>query len=1182
MKKKFIRAWNVFCVCFWTIVFLCICLVSTPSYGSDAIKRVVRQYALTSANDFPQRDPFVWRLLGSNDGGTNWELLDIRHNEVFPERHQRRLFKISNTKAFNVYRLEIIQSRDPANANSVQLAEIELLGETENDLDPTPCNEDLILVQGENPSVETRFQAFDNRVETKWVDFANDHPDTRSSWIQWQYVSHVDKVVTNINELLGLRAHAKTGCHVEMDCVFVDRLFDTNVVCLLDGTGYLETTYSGTNQFYPGQRLHLVGTSRWTEQQVSLEKCELIPLNESRGEPQLRHISLGQAFSVDEANMQWVEAEGTVQFASLGDGHFSFELSDHGQRLTVRVLHLDAGGKLPSTGDRVCVRGICNRGFGVDGKSVAMSLLTPSLKTIFWVMRENVREEKVEVPHFLNGAGVLTNISQIRQFNPHQLTNNPRVRIRGVVTEAFGEYIQDETGGIELLQQKNGLNLPVRPKMGTFLEVSGVGSWVEGHGPAIQIDQIRVLGNGKLPSPKRPGFKEISSGNFINEWIEIEGVVRSTDGSHMLLICDGGRLMATIRSASVLLVKGLVDATVRIRGVNVSGTDDRGRILGVQLLVPSLDYIEVIRASEDPFALPTRTIASLSQVGGLTELSHCVKVEGVLTLSLDHKLFIQDATGSAMAIKRGDVLLNVPQGAYYWAFYQVPGIQPQERWGFEPGDKLEVVGFPENREGFSTVLTEALARKTGHGVPITPPNANMEELRMGKMDSTLVYLNAVVLGHEKMGNEWVYEMQSGQEMFQAVLPATNKVVSWVDIGSLVRVCGVCQIEPNPFPELGKKIASFKILLASPSSVVVVKSPPWWTLSRALAIAGGLAVILVMATAWIGILRYQVGVQTSQLKAEIEQHKQAEEQLAIKTAMLQTQIEERKRIEAQVEESHKQLLHSTRMAGMAEMANSVLHNVGNVLNSANMLTSLISEHVRSTKTSTLLKTTSLLSEHRQDLGDFLTHDEHGKFVPELLNQLAANLEENRNRVIVKVDALAESVQHIKEIISMQQKYARVSTPTEKVMITEVVDDALRLSSAAFARGGIFISRQYETKMVMDIDRHKLLQILFNLLENARHACAEDRRSNRQVTILVSEAAQERVRISVADNGVGIAAEYLPRLFSQGFFIRKDGHGFGLHSSALAAQDMGGTLSVQSDGLGKGAVFILEIPLNPISE
>ena len=154
------------------------------------------------------------------------------------------------------------------------------------------------------------------------------------------------------------------------------------------------------------------------------------------------------------------------------------------------------------------------------------------------------------------------------------------------------------------------------------------------------------------------------------------------------------------------------------------------------------------------------------------------------------------------------------------------------------------------------------------------------------MDSTLVYLNAVVLGHEKMGNEWVYEMQSGQEMFQAVLPATNKVVSWVDIGSLVRVCGVCQIEPNPFPELGKKIASFKILLASPSSVVVVKSPPWWTLSRALAIAGGLAVILVMATAWIGILRYQVGVQTSQLKAEIEQHKQAEEQLAIKTAMAQ--------------------------------------------------------------------------------------------------------------------------------------------------------------------------------------------------------------------------------------------------------------------------------------------------------
>lgn len=1182
MKDKFIRKWNVFYVWFQTVVFLCVCLASLNSYGSDALKKVVRQYALTSANDFPQRDPFVWRLLGSNDGGKDWEVLDACYNEVFTERHQRRLFKISNTKAFNVYRLEIIQSKDPANANSVQLAEIEPLGETENDLDPIPCIEDLIFAHGENPSVETRFQAFDNRVETKWVDFANDHPDTRSSWIQWQYVSHSDKMVTNINELLGLRAQAKMGCQVQMDCLFVNKLFGTNVICLLDGTGYLETSYSGTKQFTPGQWLHVVGRSQWTDRRVSLGKYEITPLNGRLGNPQLRRISLEQSFSVDEADMQWVEVEGTVQFVSLGDGHFSFELADHGQRLAVRVLHLDLGGKLPCSGDRVRVRGICNRGIGVDGKLVAMSLFTPSLKTVFKIVGQRAREEKLEVPQFQAGAGVLTNVSQIRQFSPHQLTNSPRVCIRGVVTETFGDYIQDETGGVELLQKKRGESFPVHPRMGEFLEVLGTGDWVEGHGPAIQVDQIRVLGNGKLPPPKRPGFKKVAGGDFINEWIEMEGVVRSTDGSHLLLICDGGRLMATIRSAPVLLVKGLVDATIRIRGVNVTGTDDRGRILGVQLLVPSLDYVEVIRASENPFALPIRTIASLSQVGGLTELSHRVKVEGVLTLSLDHKFFIQDATGSAMAIKQGDVLLNVPQGAYYWAFYQVPGTQPQEKWEFEPGDKLEVVGFPENREGYSTVLTEALVRKTGHGKRVIPPEASMEELRMGKLDSSMVSLNAMVLGHEKMGSEWVYEMQSGQEMFQAVLPATNSVVSWVAIGSLVRVCGVCQIEPNPFPELGKKIASFKILLASPSSVVVVKSPPWWTLPRALSIAGGLAVILALAAAWIGILRYQVGMQTSQLKAEVEQHKQTEEQLAVKTALLQAQIEERKRIEAQVEESHKQLLHSTRMAGMAEMANSVLHNVGNVLNSANMLTSLISEHVRSTKTTTLLRTTALLKEHRQNLGEFLTRDERGKFVPELLEQLAVNLEENRNRVIVKVDALADSVQHIKEIISMQQKYARVSTPTEKVMITEVVDDALRLSRASFVRSGILISRQYETKVVMDIDRHKLLQILFNLLENARHACAEDRRSGRQITIQVSEVASKRVRISITDTGVGIATENLPRLFSQGFFIRKDGHGFGLHSSALAAQDMGGTLGCRSDGLGRGAVFILEIPLKPVSE
>ena len=71
---------------------------------------------------------------------------------------------------------------------------------------------------------------------------------------------------------------------------------------------------------------------------------------------------------------------------------------------------------------------------------------------------------------------------------------------------------------------------------------------------------------------------------------------------------------------------------------------------------------------------------------------------------------------------------------------------------------------------------------------------------------------------------------------------------------------------------------------------------------------------------------------------------------------------------------------------------------------------------------------------------------------------------------------------------------------------------------------------------------------------------------------------RVKISVMDNGVGIPCENLTRIFRFGFTTRKNGHGFGLHSGALAAHELGGALRAHSDGLGQGATFTLELPLS----
>jgi C4-dicarboxylate-specific signal transduction histidine kinase len=160
--------------------------------------------------------------------------------------------------------------------------------------------------------------------------------------------------------------------------------------------------------------------------------------------------------------------------------------------------------------------------------------------------------------------------------------------------------------------------------------------------------------------------------------------------------------------------------------------------------------------------------------------------------------------------------------------------------------------------------------------------------------------------------------------------------------------------------------------------------------------------------------------------------------------------------------------------------------------------------------------------------------------------------------------------------MQQSYAKVSGVTEIVQVRDLVEDTLRMNASALARHDVRISRDYEEVPALTIDKHKLLQILVNLVRNAKYACDESGRSDKQVTMRVRNG-NDRVTIAVIDNGIGIPAENMGRLFHHGFPTKRDGHGFGLHSGAPAAKELGGSLSAHSDGIGQGATFTLELPL-----
>ena len=279
---------------------------------------------------------------------------------------------------------------------------------------------------------------------------------------------------------------------------------------------------------------------------------------------------------------------------------------------------------------------------------------------------------------------------------------------------------------------------------------------------------------------------------------------------------------------------------------------------------------------------------------------------------------------------------------------------------------------------------------------------------------------------------------------------------------------------------------------------------------------------------------------------------------------------------------KQLMDTSRQAGMAEVATSVLHNVGNVLNSVNISSSLIAEKVRKSRVVNLGKAVALMQEHKNDLAAFLGEDPRGRELPGYLASLSSHLAEEQGSILQEVASLTRDIEHIKDIVAMQQNYARISGVTETLNVSDLVEDALRLNEGAMERHKVTVVRDYKGAVPVTVDKHKVLQILVNLIRNAKYALDDGAPAEKLMTVQVAASGEDRVRISVMDNGVGIPQENLVQIFGHGFTTRRDGHGFGLHSGANTARELGGSLTAESAGPGKGATFTLEFPRQPVEK
>lgn len=290
------------------------------------------------------------------------------------------------------------------------------------------------------------------------------------------------------------------------------------------------------------------------------------------------------------------------------------------------------------------------------------------------------------------------------------------------------------------------------------------------------------------------------------------------------------------------------------------------------------------------------------------------------------------------------------------------------------------------------------------------------------------------------------------------------------------------------------------------------------------------------------------------------------------------ITKRKGAEEQIAELHTQLVTSARLAGMADIASSTLHNVGNVLNSANVSVEFLKERNFQSDIREIESIRDLLKTNLSRLPEYLQTDPRGKFVPEYLIELLNDIKNNYETFFTELESLSKSLSHIKDIILTQSDMSRASGVNEKVFMPEILDAALDMTTTNFDKYNIRVHKNYQESSLVFIDKVKVLQILVNLIRNAKEALMETSIINEKIleVSVVEDSSEKNIIIKIKDNGVGIPKENLNKIFSLGFTTKTDGHGLGLHMSAISARELGGALRVESKDETSGATFILTLP------
>ena len=443
--------------------------------------------------------------------------------------------------------------------------------------------------------------------------------------------------------------------------------------------------------------------------------------------------------------------------------------------------------------------------------------------------------------------------AEVRRLTTEQAARHYPVRLRGVVTfydqSLFSRFVEDETAGIYLGDYSNAVTL----LPGQLVEVVGTTSQGE-YAPIVTPKTVEVIGTAPLPAAKSVSFEDLASGQEDSQLVEVHGIVRSSNpdpqsGFLMVEIATGGgRLTAYATNLPPEQTKDLVDCTVQVRGVCSTEFNRRRQLFHLRILVARpADFVVEKPAPPNPFAIPTQTIESLLQFTPQGTYGHRVKVAGTLIYQQPREtLFVQDDN----------------QGLF---------VQTKQDVELKAGDRVEVLGFPAQGQ-YTPTLQDAVFRKVRSGYEPEPVPIALDDALKGTYDCRLVQLEANVLDRVRYGREQFLVLEAQTFVFHAYIERDQAGgFPNLENGSRVAVSGVCVIEPGTGWRAGEawRAKSFRILLRSPGDVVVLKAPPWWTLTRLLWAVALLAIVVMAAFAWVGVLRRRVQHQTDIISQKLQ-------------------------------------------------------------------------------------------------------------------------------------------------------------------------------------------------------------------------------------------------------------------------------------------------------------------------